>query len=104
LRLRLCERLVVWALVSLCAPDVLAAELPYYATLELEASSGTDPESTLLLTAPFSGMANVNAGVVSIPAGALSVGVPAGEGFGGQLVNGLGLTAPRRARKAVTRA
>jgi len=87
-RLRLCERLVVLALVSLGASNVLATELPYYATLELTVSSGTDPESTLLLTAPFSGMANVDAGVVNIPAGALSVGVPAAGGFAGQLVNG----------------
>lgn len=79
-------------LVSLLALAPLAParaeRVAFSGILEVRASVGTSPYDFELLSVAVAGMAEVDAGVVKIPASELSAAVPGVSGFGGTLVNG----------------
>jgi hypothetical protein len=85
------HRIAIALLLAAGIPGVAAADpYPFTAVLEIEASVGMDPEPFELLSVQRSGVAEIQAGVVTLPAGLLSVAVPGLAGFGGTLVNGPG--------------
>ncbi|MBW2696145.1 MAG: hypothetical protein JRE70_06705, partial [Deltaproteobacteria bacterium] len=79
---RLHAGLLVLALVA-PASEVPAAEWPFTGQLEIRTSIGTNPADGQLLSVPLSGVAEIEAGVLRIPAGAISAAVPDLFGFGG---------------------
>jgi hypothetical protein len=90
---RLHAGILVLALVAL-AGEVPAAEWPFTGQLEIRTSIGTNPANGQLLVVPLSGVAEIEAGVLKIPAGAISAPVPDLFGFGGTLMNAPGTFSP----------
>jgi hypothetical protein len=75
-------------LLSMAATLAGAEQVPFSAVLEIRASAGQDLYGFPLLSAQATGVAEIEAGVVRLPAGELSALVPGLSGFGGTLVNG----------------
>lgn len=77
---------LIATLLLFAATPALAGSFPFTGSLEIVTSVG-GPTETQLVSIAVSGTAQIDAGVVVIPAGAISAAIPNLSGFSGTLMN-----------------
>jgi hypothetical protein len=90
------------ASLVLSSLNAVAATWPFTGQLEIQTSVGREPTAGLLFSVSLSGTAEIEGGVVRIPAGAISIPVPSAFGFDGTLRNGPGTFSPGGAGAGAT--